>query len=122
METDRNVAEVLRAIGMSPKYKGYCYLLFMLGYAHMNPEHVYSSSSALYPAAMEHFGLSRKNLERNIRFAIERAWENPVNPGMQELFRTYDITYVPTIREFISIVTECICFRRFPDPIQLRFW
>ena len=119
MVADRSIAEILHSIGISPKYKGYYYLLYVLECVRANPEYLYSSS-VLYAKAIQHFGVSRKSIERNIRFAIGRAWDNPTNPHARKLFEVYAIDYAPTTREFISIIIESICFRHFSSLHQFE--
>lgn len=69
-------ALALRAIGMHPKYAGYGYSLAILRITHRHPEYIYRLPKMVYPRIMELFGCTRSALDRNIRFAIERTWEN----------------------------------------------
>ncbi len=105
-------ADVLREVGMRPKYKGYAYALFMLQQTEIHPEMMYDLSNGLYPLTMRHFMITRNNMERNIRFAILRTWEEGNKPAIRRIFDAYDMHDVPSIAEFITILTECMLCNR----------
>lgn len=97
---------------MLPKYKGYAYLLFMLVQTENSPEMMYDLSSGLYPMTMRHFLITRNNMERNIRFAISRTWQNGNHAAIRRIFGAYDMQDVPSVTEFITILTECMLCKR----------
>ena len=105
-------ADVLREIGMLPKYKGYAYLLFILQQTEINPEMMYDLSQKLYPMTMRHFLITRNNMERNIRFAICRTWQSGNKAAIQRIFGAYELQDVPSIVDFITIITECMLCKR----------
>lgn len=105
-------ADALHEIGMRPKYKGYAYLLFMLQQTEKQPEMMYNLSHGLYPKTMEHFDISRNNMERNIRFVLQRTWEDGNKTAIRRIFGAYDMHHVPSVAEFITILTECILCNR----------
>ena len=98
-------ALALRAIGMHPKYAGYGYSLAILRITHRHPEYIYRLPKMVYPRIMELFGCTRSALDRNIRFAIERTWENGNQALLSKLFG-----------EFISVMTDFILYGSFEDP------
>lgn len=55
---------------------------------------------------MEKFGCTRSALDRNIRFAIERTWENGNQAQLQQLFGAFGTNWIPTNTEFISVLTD----------------
>lgn len=105
-------ADVLHEIGMQPKYKGYAYLLFLLQQTEEHPEMMYDLSRGLYLVAMRHFMITRNNLERNMRFAIRRTWEDGNKAAIRRIFGAYDMHDVPTVAEAITILTECMLCKR----------
>ncbi|MEA5059629.1 MAG: sporulation initiation factor Spo0A C-terminal domain-containing protein [Candidatus Pelethousia sp.] len=105
-------ADVLHEIGMQPKYKGYAYLLFMLQQTERRPEMMYNLSHGLYMMTMRHFMITRNNMERNIRFAIRRTWEDGNQAAIRRIFGAYDMQDVPSVAEFLTILTECMLCKR----------
>lgn len=105
-------ADVLREVGMLPKYKGYAYLLFMLQQTENSPEMMYDLCRGLYPMTMRHFLITRNNMERNIRFAISRTWQHGNQTAIRRIFGAYDMQDVPSVTEFITILTECMLCKR----------
>ena len=75
MYEKRSAANMLRAVGMHPKYKGYAYVLCILEKTGMEPERLYGSAGEMYRLVEEKFGIKRAAMERCIRFAIQRTWD-----------------------------------------------
>ena len=48
MYEKRSAANMLRAVGMHPKYKGYAYVLCILEKTGMEPERLYGSAGEMY--------------------------------------------------------------------------
>lgn len=65
---------------------------------------------------MELFGCTRSALDRNIRFAIERTWENGNQTLLSQLFGAFGTNWTPTNIEFISVMTDFILYGSFEDP------
>lgn len=115
----RDPANVLRSIGMHPKYKGYAYVHHILRLTHDHQEYVYHLSALLYEEVARHYAVSKVSVERNIRFAIKRTWESGNKAELRRLFCVYDVEWIPTNAEFISVITEAIINDRTNDSIQL---
>lgn len=111
MYEKRSAANMLRAVGMHPKYKGYAYVLCILEKTGMEPERLYGSAGEMYRLVEEKFGIKRAAMERCIRFAIQRTWETG-NDKLKELFGAYDVCCMPTITEFLAVMTEGLCCGR----------
>ncbi|MEG1547705.1 MAG: sporulation initiation factor Spo0A C-terminal domain-containing protein [Clostridia bacterium] len=116
---ESEAADVLRAIGMHPKYRGYAYMMRILRITRDYPERVYCASGELYPIVANEFGVSIASVERNVRFAIKRTWECGKKVELKRLFQVYDTDYVPTNCEFIAVITECLYHKRFDTMLQL---
>ena len=112
MYEKRSAANMLRAVGMHPKYKGYAYVLCILEKTGMEPERLYGSAGEMYRLVEEKFGIKRAAMERCIRFAIQRTWETG-NDKLKELFGAYDVCCMPTITEFLAVMTEGLCCGRY---------
>ena len=59
---------------------------------------------------------TRSALDRNIRFAIERTWENGNQALLSQLFGAFGTNWTPTNIEFISVMTDFILHGSFEDP------
>ena len=101
--------QVLRALGMHPKYKGYAYLMFVLNQTFEKPGTVYELTSKLYPDLMQQYSVSRASVERNISFAIKRTFEDGNQTLLKKLFDSYSSNYIPTNAEFIAVLTQIAC-------------
>ena len=108
-------AMALRAIGMHPKYAGYGYTVEILKITKNHPEYTYRLAKAVYPQIMEKFGCTRSALDRNIRFAIERTWENGNQVLLQQLFGAFGTNWIPTNTEFISVLTDLVLHGSIDD-------
>ena len=60
MYEKRSAANMLRAVGMHPKYKGYAYVLCILEKTGMEPERLYGSAGEMYRLVEEKFGIKRR--------------------------------------------------------------
>lgn len=77
----------------------------------MEPERLYGSAGEMYRLVEEKFGIKRAAMERCIRFAIQRTWDTG-NDKLKELFGAYDVCCMPTITEFLAVMTEGLCCGR----------
>ena len=68
------VTRMLQEIGVSPHLKGYRLLHRAISESYQNP--LYSESITLYDFLAKEYGTTYTRVERNIRHAIEHAWEN----------------------------------------------
>lgn len=122
MHAHKQAAKLLHATGMSPKYKGHAYALYMLGLAIEDPARTHNLRAQLYLPACAHFHTSAQLIERNLRFAIARNYEAAHGEGMRRLFRAYGIDYAPTNREFLCVLTHCAHHGPAPAPRQMAMW
>ncbi len=116
----REAADVLKYIGMNPKYRGYIYMLLMLQITQNHPQAIFNLSRELYSAVAKEYGVSLISVERGVRFAIRRTWEDGNIAVLRKLFGGYDRRFAPTNGEFIATVTECLLFSRLGE-VQLKF-
>ncbi|MEG1547704.1 MAG: sporulation initiation factor Spo0A C-terminal domain-containing protein [Clostridia bacterium] len=112
MNCNTYAADILRAIGMHPRYRGYSYMLHILTMTSEKPEYVHRVSCVLYRSVADEFSVSVTSIERSIRFAIKRTWESGNRQRLMLMFGDYDLNYVPTNCEFIAVMTECLRHKR----------
>lgn len=122
MENELRAAEMLRSIGMSPKYKGYAYILYMLRLSLEDPLRTHNVSTQLYSQVCERFNVPPTAVERNVRFAIRRTWESDADGRMRRLFQSYGICYIPTNRECVCILTDRMLHGSISAAAQQRIW
>lgn len=107
MYSAKKAANVLRAVGMHPKYKGYAYMHYILMHTGPTGERV-CLSTIFYPMITKEFGVSVSAVERCLRFAIKRTWEAGNQETLQQIFGAYDTQYVPSVGEFVAVMAECM--------------
>ena len=90
---------------MSPKYRGCAYLIFILHVTTEKPEYIYQLTTKIYPMVMKRFQAGKSSVERNIRFAIKRTWEDGNKDTILKIFGPKYAKWPPTNSEFISILT-----------------
>lgn len=105
-ETDRNIYLILKKLGVPCNTTGYKYIklaLLILSRA----DRIFSITRELYPQIASEFGISASNVERNIRYAIQRTIDR-INPkDAKEILGTWDINKdTPTNKQFLSAVLE----------------
>lgn len=61
---------------------------------------------------MQYYDVSIAGVERNIRFAINKTWEEGNQAAIHRYFGAYETGYAPTNSEFIAVLIECIQYDR----------
>ncbi len=102
-------ALLLRSIGMHPRYKGYAYVQFILSLILKKPEYLYNMRGIVYPKVIERFGCTQAGIERNIRFVVQKTFENGNAERLEYLFGDKKF-WPPTNTEFIAVLAQSILF------------
>lgn len=105
-ETDRNIYLILKKLGVPCKTMGYEFIKSAL-LIMVRTDRIPSITRELYPQIASEFGISAANVERNIRYAIQRTIDR-INPkDAKEILGTWDINKdTPTNKQFLSAVLE----------------
>ena len=105
-ETDRNIYLILKKLGVPCKIMGYEFIKSAL-LIMVRTDRIPSITRELYPQIASEFGVSATNVERNIRYAIQRTIDR-INPkDAKEILGTWDINKdTPTNKQFLSAVLE----------------
>ena len=103
------ITQLLRSLGIPAHMKGYYQLRSAIAYV-LSAGDAYNMRVTIdvYPAVAEEFGVNAKRIERNIRNAIEVAW-NRGNIVMQHEIFGYtvkDTKGKPTNAEFIAMLAD----------------
>lgn len=101
-----NIKKELNKLGMNNDLKGYYYckyaieLIIKLGF--------FVEINNVYVLIGDKFKTSGKNVERNIRYSIEKTWEKGNTENIDKMFG-YSVDYErgkPTNREFLFMIAD----------------
>ena len=106
------VSNTLLALGISTKLRGYAYLREAILEMMINPGQ--SVTKELYPAVGKMCGATSIQVERSIRSAIGKAWENRDEAMWQLYFRSASLEKMerPSNAVFISCVADRLTMDR----------
>lgn len=112
VDVEQMVVSVLKDIGVSVRMIGYKYLKAAIIIAINDSDSLTSVTKYIYPAIANRYGSSTNNVERNIRYAIEAAWEKRNGQNhlsiQDEVFSNNDKK--PTNSEFINFCAEKVLY------------
>lgn len=97
-------------LGVPPHYKGYRYLLEGVCLAWCHPDWLNSVTDDLYPAIARRFSTSGSQVERTMRYALERTWERGNLTKLYEVF-PYEVRESkgkPTNSSFIAKMVDLV--------------
>ena len=100
------VLTALRRLRVGPHYLGHRYLLESIQRAMTDMSCLDGITKLLYPDIAAKYGSTARQVERNIRSAIDHAWECGGAKAMRELFDYVPQNDCPTNLEFIAIVAD----------------
>ena len=106
-EEDETIHSMLRALGFSPKHMGYNCLVEAIRSISRNPNQLYTKE--LYPAVGKTVGCNWRQVERDIRTAIDSAWETRDINVWQEFFpRKVESNKKPTNSDLIATLGQLL--------------
>ncbi len=97
-------------MGIPPHYKGYRYLMEGIWLAIKHPFLLNSVTKDLYPAIGEKYNTSSAQVERTMRYALDKTWEEGNVKSLYEFF-PYEISKnkgKPTNSAFIAKMVELV--------------
>lgn len=102
------VARTLIDMGISPELRGYNALKEAILIALEDESAVHDLVKTLYPAVALRVGSTYPRVERNMRHAIEVAWEHTSSKDREVMFNgaIHTDKGKPTVGQFIAIVAE----------------
>lgn len=107
-DIEASVTRFVRKLGIRPNLKGYHLLIETIKLAIKKPILLSSLTKGLYPAIAEKYGKDVRFVERNIRRAVDSAYE--YDPERIKSAFYYDVDK-PYISEVISMGVEELRFR-----------
>lgn len=99
------IYDALRYAGIGPQYRGYRYLALAVGLVMKYGWDDIQITKTVYPEIAERYNTAWRSVERDIRTAIQRAWES----GGQEIMGRIigrQLEQRPTNRQFICAMAE----------------
>ena len=99
------IAKLLMSMGMSPHYKGFTYLVHIISLVVANDNVLSNVHKELYPAVGEEFSVPPGNVERCIRTAINKFWEEGDLEIATKIFGEHQKN-CPSNSKFIATVSQ----------------
>lgn len=109
-DLEKDVTDMIHAIGVPAHIKGYQYLRDAIIMSVKDPTMISSITKILYPTIAKNFQTTPSRVERAIRHAIEVAWSRGKMETLDQLFG-YTINTgkgKPTNSEFIALISDKI--------------
>lgn len=102
------ISEMIKRLGVPTNLKGYDYLRDAIELVIKDKTYLYDTVNSLYPEiAKKYIASSPNNIERNIRTAIEAAWERG-NPKIWDEVFINQLKKRPVNTEFVACVADYI--------------
>ena len=110
----RYISQMLIRLGISPHLNGHKFIHRAILQATNHPEMLNNMLTELYPDIAVNFDTTTSRVERSIRFAIARTWDNGGAAAFSKLLgRSTDLALVkPSNREFIALLAERVRIRK----------
>ena len=103
----KSVTQLLQAFGISANRKGYHYLRSAILELYAHDQIGMHVTNQLYPKVAEIYGTTRYCVERAIRSALERGWENVMPQTVAKyLGSASNMQFRPTNSEFIAMAAD----------------
>lgn len=99
---DTKIQKLLYSIGLTANYTGYRQMMVALEIAVEEPEALRMVTKWLYPETARRCGTNWKAVERNIRSALRRTWNN--SKHTLEQMTGYAFDDMPTPAQFLAIL------------------
>jgi two-component system response regulator (stage 0 sporulation protein A) len=111
-ETTSRITGILKTVGIPANVLGYLFAREAVAIAMRDRAAINAVTKMLYPAVAKSFGTTPARVERNIRHAIETAW-NRGDINIQQQFFGSTVSYMkgkPTNAEFIATIAEYLLY------------
>lgn len=105
------VSKAIQELRVAAHYKGYRYLRFAILLAIEDQTITDEMTKRLYVAVAEEFDATVPQIERAIRNAIEKAWEQSDPNVTKKYFGYYDPMEYPCNKRFVATVADYLRLR-----------
>lgn len=94
--------EMVRRFGLTSSCKGYYLIPEAIEIARNNYERCLKITKDVYPVLAQRHGVPYERIERNIRYAIQKCWEN--NRAFMEEIAGEELSTYPSNSDFLDMV------------------
>lgn len=101
----KKIFDVMRELGVTPKYKGYYFVAEAVRLAMEFQDEPTKITKDIYPKLAKRYKSNTMNVEHDIRTVIKVAWTNRRNE--MERMAGYKLNYKPTNSEFVDLL---VCY------------
>lgn len=101
----KRVTQLFNVMGVPPNYKGYPYLVYVICLA-ISSGYPFPTLKTLYAQTAEHFGVSSQMVTEDIRFLVNRYWDEEEHVKRFNKIIHYPVKDKLTVKEFVSVVSE----------------
>lgn len=101
----KQISDLFYNIGMNPSYKGYPYLIYIVGLAVGYYGKPFPCMKDLYREAADHFHVSPSIITDDIRTLLRNYW-NQNHSGVFSEVLNYPVQSRLSIKEFVAVVAE----------------
>ena len=82
---EAEIEELIRALGVSGDYTGFCYLVMAVKIVLKNRESIQAVTKEVYPDVAKCYGTTMKAVERSIRTARDVIWKNADRAALETI-------------------------------------
>ncbi len=103
---EKSTLQVLRALGITPNYRGYRQLVMAVQLVLEDEDRFYSLKNEVYLPVANELHCNKHTVERNIRTLILRVWKE--NKNRLDKVAGYTLTEPPSPGELIAIIASYV--------------
>ena len=96
------IHDILRRLGITKRYRGYDAIVYCVQLILEDDRRLQSVIKSVYSPAAVHFDCRPASIERNMRTAVQRAWQ--LQPSLLCRLAGYQLTSAPSTSEFLALV------------------
>ena len=103
-DIERKVNNIMKELGITGNINGYDYLIEAVIRVYKDPSYMKAITKRLYPDIAKKFDSTSSNVERNIRFAVTKAFKNSNNGAINKYFSKGKYTNSTAIADLVNFV------------------
>lgn len=105
--TRENVEHIVRRLGFGYSYRGTNNLVDAVLLCYREPDALFAITKRVYPEVARQSGTKWRNVERNLRTAVEAFWDKG-NRDLLNRMVGFDLRVRPSVGEIISYIVAYI--------------
>ena len=108
--TQREIADILRSLGIARSYQGYVHVMRAVFLILENEDRLQNITREIYERIALEAGAASSAVERNIRTIAHRAWD--MNPALLQKMAGYPLEKPPSSTAFLEMICSFILRRQ----------